>query len=204
LNYKNDLERDHVEGCARRLRAKEISVSRKYVFTKWVTPWEADDFEFRARDAQIVFDSTLSDMPIVITGDPSYEDKDKVVVYARDIVVLQFAGKEMIDSVLKVYKTFGKVRLGDFRNPDLDKVVAYCNEIDNTILKEFNELRSQPKGVRDVFSKIWHELGGDKIRPEDRLGQRIKYYKNLIAAFQKDKEKWRPMLIEKRLMEIKK
>jgi hypothetical protein len=129
---------------------------------------------------------------IVVSGDINYKDeKGRLVVDISDIVILQFAKQEHIDEIFKVYEVF-RARIAKWPDPELDKIIDYCNRMDDKIREAFWKLKNSEK---DIFLKMWNEMGGDCIPKEDRLGRRICFIKDLVEGFKEDRKKYAPYLI---------
>jgi hypothetical protein len=118
------------------------------------------------------------------------------------MVAFQFVSREGFDNLLKTYTVFnenGMVRIHDFDAPGFKDIAIYCSRMDDCILGEAESLRSAGF-TRDIFEKMWAEMGGDLIKATDFLGRRLGFLRDLVKRFKANKELWREEMIRLRLI----
>ncbi len=182
------------------LRDQDAKFSKAVRFSKFKTPWELDQLRLDWRDRKELIPSQLYGREIFLTGDRKFKsDKPKVpVVDIGDMMVLQFLPQKDLDFVLNVYEAFGRLALTKFTDSQLDVLVSYCNKMDEKIVAAFKKL--QAAGVKDICSLLWKEMGGELIRQDDRLGNRVGFYANMVSRYKADREAYLPDMVRIKLL----
>jgi hypothetical protein len=172
--------------------------------SKYYIPWELDYIRVLWREEKCPIPSELFGHKILLTGNKKEfkKSQDEILIYIEDLLVLQFMPKDSFDRIMAVYGVFGKCRIlridGD---KELDKLIKYCNSMDAKIVEACDKLRAA--GVRDIFDKMWTEVGGDLVRDTDRLGNRIGYFRGVVNSWRDNKPEWNDEMLRLGLLSVK-
>lgn len=153
--------------------------------TKYKMPWDLDWIRLKWRDRREDLPMQLFGREIVVTGDPKTRADKKPVVDIGDLMLFQFIPKDGFDFIMNTYAAFGRLSLVRIDDKHLDKLYGYAEKMDNKIMAAVKRL--QERGVRNIFHLLRKEMGGDAIRSDDRLGQRLRYYCEIIDRYKNDK-----------------
>lgn len=183
-------EQKEISEATKALRHKERLVFKKHSFGNYLTYWDSDEYCLLADYKPVLMRIPDKNTEIIISAKFGYTDKDgRLVVHASQVVELQFAMKEHIEAILLTHKEMGGVTLGDMSSPGLNDMNEYCVKMDKIIAETAKELGA--KGVKNIFEKIWKQMGGVAIPDTDRLAKRIVYFKDITSRYRVDKDRWR-------------
>lgn len=185
---------DRVRKSVIALRRAEHKANNLPVNTHYFLPWDADELRLVWRDDSRTWPLEIAEgVTVIVSGDPGYIDPDgRCVVDHGDLLFLQFFGEEDCRTFVKIRSQFrAQIRsVGAISKHDeaINPLVEYCNKVDAAISHEAVELAKE--GVPQIFDRMEKELGGSKIQKDDRLGQRVRYFKNVVERYRKDKDVW--------------
>lgn len=181
------------------LRDKDRKASRHIRNTKYKTPWEIDSLRLRLRDREEFMPFTMNGRNVAILPNRKVRPPAGMVgIYIEDLLVYQFMEPSAFEKVMQVYMAFGVCALTGYPNKELDELIAYCEKMDEAIVDLAFQLRE--KKIVNIFHAVWVEMGGDSIREDDRLGQRIGYYKEILSRFKKNNNEYQKELDDLKLM----
>jgi hypothetical protein len=100
------------------------------------------------------------------------------------IVELQFAPEAHLQAFGQIVEVFEGADFFELSFDGKQEMLDYCQKMDSVIITTAKELNK--KRVASVFQKLWKEFGGSS----DRLVKRVGYYKDLVALYQTDKNRW--------------
>lgn len=197
----SESEADRIKKAAKHIRLKQHQLEKKLSdgYCKWCTPWDADDYRLRWKDVAVSIDSSVLGAQVVVTGDRGYKDDKRIVIDVGEIVYLQFVPRDSLKPILETYRQFGRPIMADFTAPGLDEVINFCNKMDKEINVVQHKLRNEYK-VRDVFQKLYREMGGDVVGDDDKVGKRIKYFADLVENYRQDKVQWKAEIQRHKLL----
>lgn len=193
-----------VRKCVAWLRDQDKRLYDLPTATKYYLQWDLDDIRYMWRNETSQIPFNLFGHDIYLTGDKKQINRKPgtILMYIDDLLVMQFFPQKSFDELMTVYTVFGKCRLikidGD---KELDKLNKYCSEMDKKISDGCERLRQA--GVRDIFDKLWLEFGGKLIKPTDRLGNRIAYYRTIVNEWRQNKEEWNDEMLRLGLLRVK-
>jgi len=166
------------------LRDQDSKLGKNIRYLKYKTPWDIDWISLRCRDNDQVMSIELNGKKVSITTDRYRKIGNELLIYVQDILLLQFCSKKDFNKILKVYESFGTCILTRYPDKSLDKVIDYCNKMDDQIVSMVNKLAED--GCKGIFDQVFRQMGGDNIRLDDRLGQRILFYKEITDRYKKN------------------
>lgn len=167
---------DLIQKAVKNLRAVEFGLSKDFRYTKYRTPWEIE--ELREKKETVKLPEDVYGKAITITSDGDYKrSESEIVVEVEDWYFLQFLSPKDLDYMLGVYRIFGG-KIVKFPDKEMNSMILYCRKMDKLIVDFYLELRK--RGHRGVIQSLWKEMGGELIRPDDRLGRRMNYLWGLV------------------------
>ena len=177
--------------AARKLRERDKYHSKKLPSSK-LTYWDADDWRLFALSKNIEpvqmktkFGYTLEVWP-ECTKKEVISTKNEVIVRVdgSHIVELQFAPEAHLQAFGQIVEVFEGADFFELSFDGKQEMLDYCQKMDSVIITTAKELNK--KRVASVFQKLWKEFGGSS----DRLVKRVGYYRDLVALYQTDKNRW--------------
>lgn len=168
------------------LRDQDHKLGKHIRSSKYLMPWDIDWLSIKCRDSKIgLMQYEINGKNICLTTSKDQARIGKqILIYVQDLMILQFCSPADLDKVLKAYEAFGLCLLTKFPDKSLDKVLDYCNKVDDLIVDMVNKLAEA--GCKGIFEQVIKEIGGESIRSDDRLGQRLLYYKLITDRYKKD------------------
>lgn len=181
------------------LREKDRRQSASIGFSKFKTPWDIEWIKLDMKDMSEPISHRFNDFEIFLL--PSRAVKapmGSVGIYIEDFFVLQFLSAKDFEIIFDVYKKMGQLLLSRFPDKNLDKIINYCNKMDDCIVDFAKSCRE--KGITNIFDKAWREMGGDVIPSQDRLGNRVKYFREIVLRYKKEQDKYRQEMNDIKLL----
>jgi hypothetical protein len=189
-------EEVEIRNAVKSIRDKEKSVSKKHPFGKYLTYWDADEARVILFD-RIVRMETRYGQDAYVTGALNKPASKSVMFDVDHIIALQFSTTDHIDAIFKTQEAFksdGTVMVGEIAAEGLTSIRTYCQKVDQVIRDEGFRLRDL--GIKNIFSKMYREMGGDMISESDRVGKRVKFFGEIASLYNTDKNRWKPMLVK--------
>jgi hypothetical protein len=166
------------------LREQDHKLGKHVRSCKFKTPWDVDWISIKCRDNKDLLSYEINGRSISITASKQKRIGKEILVYVQDLLILQFCNPSDLEKILKAYEVFGTCVLTKYPDKSLDKVIDYCNKADDCIVDMVNKLTQA--GMKNIFDQIVREMGGDSIRHDDKIGQRVLYYKEIVDRYKKD------------------
>jgi len=191
----NHLE--FIKECTLSLRERDRKFYKTVKANKYKSPWDIDWMRLKLRDNKDGMPFTVNGVDILLLPNSKVEvPKGQVGIDIADFLVFQFLSPADLGKIMQAYKVFGVCTLTKFPDKSLDSLIDYCSKMDAAIVDAANKCKE--KKIVNIFEKIWKEMGGEMIRPDDLLGKRIEYYKDIVARYKKT-----PTEYEKEIKELK-
>lgn len=178
------------------IRTKELNLRKKYAFDLKFTYWDADDLNFQMKkEGTSAITIHRAEGDIVVTSDPKFKDPEKFTIRTDQLIEMFVMDVNAVNKMLLIQKEFadvGGVRTMGLTAPGIDAMEKWCKGVDAEIVRIAKELLK--KDVKEIFRKIWVEMGGSMTKDHDRVAKRIDYFRKIGEAFRADQEKWSPEL----------
>jgi hypothetical protein len=195
-----EAEADAIRASVKVIREKERAIFKRHGFGEYLTFWDADEARVVLFDSKMKMSTEFGE-DVWLTGMSKYHDPKMVTFDVDHIVPLQFMPKEHLKAIFmarQVFEPNGGVRVSEFSFEGLEGVKKYCAKVDDVIREETFKLAGQ--GMKNIFGRMYLEMGGDTITKADRLGRRIKFLADITELYKKDAAKWKPFLVRLKLL----
>ena len=166
------------------LRDQDLKLGKHIRVSKYKTPWDIDWMALKCRDNNQIMSIELNGRKVLITTSRQSRIGKDLLIYVQDVLLFQFLSPKDMEKIMKVYEAFGTCILTHYPDKILDKILDYCNKMDEHIVSTVSKLAES--GCRGIFDQLYKQMGGDSIRADDRLGQRVLYYKTITDMYKKD------------------
>jgi len=172
-----------IQEAVKKLRVTEYGLSKSFRYTKYRIPWEIE--ELREKKETLKIPAEVYGKEITITSDETYKrSENEIVVDIEDWYFLQFLSPKDFEYMIMVYRIFGG-KIVKYPDKEYEDMIKYCKKMDQLIVAFYLELRK--RGYRGVIESLWKEMGGELIRPDDRLGRRMTFLWRLVRDKKVDK-----------------
>lgn len=183
-----------VDSVCLAIRDKDKNMKRRNKLDqKRLTYWDAEDLALRF--PRVVFplnnSRVLPEGTIWIGSDHRPERSGGICVTASELVELQFATTDLFSAIKIVADEIGVEGIVSEADA-IEEMRRYCTTMDEAIVSAAKALKQHK--VKDIFEKMSQVLVGKEPKPEDKLGRRVIFYRDLVLKYREDKEKYRPEL----------
>lgn len=183
-----------VVDAARKLRERDRYHAKKVPESIKMTYWDADDWKLLVESKQIKPVRVKTKFGYTLEIHSQWAKKevapegDEIIIRCdgSHVVDFQFASEDHLAAIGKVTEVFGGAEIFELDFEGKQQMIDYCRKMDEIIVETAKELNR--KKVASVFKKIWQEFGG----ADDRLVRRVAWYRDLVALYAQDKQKWLP------------
>lgn len=175
------------------IRMRELNLKKRWSFDLKFTYWDADDLSFQMKTqrlSSIILKRLYGDIAISIGPKVS----GKFTVRPDQLVELFVMDIGSINTVVMTngeFEDVGGVEMYSLTSPGIDVMEKWCNGIDAEIIRVAKDLKKR-LDVKEIFKKIWTEMGGSTAQPHDRVVKRVDYIRRMTEAFRSNEKFWYP------------
>lgn len=186
-------ELDIVRNGVKILRDKDLKLQSKMDVKGRLLPWDIEDLLFRHDDfvGACFVECKHTEQKVYVSALPDAKKSGYLCLSFHDLIRMQYAPEEMWGAMMSVHDVFPGTKT-EIVSAVSDHPERYCGTMNKFIIDVFKLLKAE--GVRDIFPKVRESMGGHTIPAADKLGMRVNFLCDLVAAYKANNHKYRGLM----------